>query len=268
MQELKGTIRSSFDIRNYSLKVANNLPSTYTCPVKVPVKYQGMKPTCVAHACASVVEYHYKAQYNTYKAFSNEFIYGTREEGYYMGDGMRIQDALTTLLKYGVPSKFDCPGNHTVNQACKVIEKKKSHYRSLAASQRISAYYRCKTTDEIKTAIMLHGPVLVAMKMYNHAKLVNDVYTYDKSDSFGDHCVMIYGWDERGWLTQNSWSSLYGWDGRFVIPFDFKFYEAWGVCDQEFDENLIIKPKNKFTEFLFKSINAIVNWWLNLTDFT
>lgn len=262
-------VRSTFDIRDYTINADTNLPTEYTCPSKVPVKNQGTKPTCVAHAAASLVEYHHKRQHdNNYKAFSTEFIYGMRDVGYYVGDGMMIRNALKTLQKYGTPYKTECPGNNDVKEAMKNVNEKLDTYIELAHPHRISTYYRCTSNDAIKTALVKHGPVLVSMNTYKGAKIVDDTYTYDPKAESGRHCVMIYGYDERGWLIQNSWGTLYAGDGRFVIPFDYKFNEAWGITDEIISDELNIKKRNKFTDSVYKIWNKIVNWWLDITDKT
>lgn len=262
-------VRSKFDSRDYTINESTNLPETYSCPAKVPVKNQGSKPTCVAHATASLVEYHHKRQHdNSYRAFSTEFIYGTRDVGYYVGDGMCIRDALKTITKYGDPFKSDCPGNNDVKEAINNIASDVDKYRQLAYPNRISAYYRCKTNEAIKTALVKHGPVLVSMNTYDGAKIVNDVYTYDGNADYGRHCVMIYGYDDRGWLIQNSWGTAYAGDGRFVMPYSYKFNEAWGVTDEIVEDDLTIKKTNAFTKWFYKLYNKLVNWWLDLTDKT
>lgn len=264
-------IRSKFDIRDYVIKACSKeeLPEAYSCPIKVPVKNQGSKPTCVAHAAASLIEYHNKLQHdNKYRAFSTEFIYGTRDIGYAVGDGMMIRNALTTLKKYGTPYKTDCPGNNDVKEAMEHINSKKDMYRELAYPHRLSTYYRCYSNDDIKTALVKHGPVLVSMNTYSDSKIVNDVYTYDPKADFGRHCVMIYGYDNRGWLIQNSWGTSWAGDGRFVMPYSFKFNEAWGCTDTIISDEIKVKKTNAFTNFIYKIYNKIVNWYLDLTDKT
>ena len=257
--------KDNYDARDYKIKTSKDLPESYSCPSKVPVLNQGSKPTCVAHAASSVVAYHYKRQHdNQYKAFSTEFIYGIREDGYYTGDGMRIRDALKTLTKHGCPFKTDCPGNNTVERAIDNVNKHIDKYKELAYPHRVSSYYRCETNDAIKTALVTDGPVLASMNTYDGATIVNDTYTYDATKDHGRHCIMIYGYDERGWLIQNSWGKLYAGDGRFVMPYDFKFNEAWGVTDSIIEDNIKVPSTNKFMSTLYKLLNAVVNWWLDL----
>ena len=269
MNFINEVVRSTFDVRDYTINAESNLPEEYSCPSRVPVKNQGSKPTCVAHAASSLVEYHHKRQHNNkYRAFSTEFIYGFRDVGYYVGDGMMIRNALRTLQKYGTPYKSECPGNNDVKEAMENINNNLVDYMDLAYPHRVSTYYRCTSNDAIKTAIMKHGPVLVSMNTYKGASIVDDVYTYDASADSGRHCVMIYGWNNKGWLVQNSWGTSYAGDGRFIMPFDYKFNEAWGVTDTIIDDEINIKKDNKFMTILYKIYNAVVNWFLNLTDKT
>ena len=267
INKIKEVITSTFDIRDYTINADKNLPEKYSCPESILVKDQGSKPTCVAHAAASVIEYHHQHQHdNNYRKFSTEFIYGFRDTGYYVGDGMMIRNALKTLQNYGTPYETDCPGNHDIKEAMDNVNKNLEKYKELAYPHRISTYYRCNSIDEIKTAVIKHGPVLVSMNTYYGAKIVDDVYTYDTYADYGKHCVIIYGWDKRGWLIQNSWGTGYAGDGRFVIPFDYKFNEAWGITDNIISDEINVKKENAFMAFLYKIYNAIVNWWLNLTN--
>ena len=251
--------KSSYDIRDYTISAESDFPETFSVEILPPIKNQWSQSTCVAHALSSVVEYHHQRQHGFYVPFSTEFIYGLRENGEYVGDGMFTRSGLDTLVKYGDVYEEDCKGNNGYKKAMAHVSKDVDRLKELAYPHRISGYFKIKTNDEIKTALMNHGPVVVTMRVYDGHKLVKDVYTYNSSKKYGSHCVFIYGWNEKGWLTQNSWGKLYGGDGRFIIPFEFKFTEMWGITDDIMSEN-IIKPKNnKLLNVIYKIINKIVN---------
>ena len=252
-------IKSPYDVRDYTIKAGTDFPEAFSLEIQVPVKDQGLKPTCTAHALASAVEYHHKRQHQDYEEFSTEFLYGLREKGYYVGNGMSIRDGLTTLLKYGNVFKSDCPGNHDYEKAMERVSANIDKLKELAFPHRISAYFKITNADELKTALMKYGVVVVSMYMHKNARLVKDVYTFDDTKRRGAHCIFIYGWNEKGWLAQNSWGVLYGWDGRFIIPFDFKFIEMWGIIDDvgEWEMN---KPKRgKLIDIVYTVINKVVN---------
>lgn len=171
---------------------------------------------------------------------------------------MRIRDALNTLLKYGNVYEGDCGGNHDYAEAMNKVSKDVDHLKELAYPHRISSYFKLKSVDEVKTALVKYGVVVVSMNVYDGHKLVNDIYTYDSTKDYGTHCVFIYGWNENGWLVQNSWGYLYGGNGRFIIPFDFKFNEMWGITDSITDG--VNKPqRNNTLDLIYKLINKIVN---------
>lgn len=254
----EAVVNSTYDVRDYTITAEKQLPRAFRLNT-VPVKNQGSKPTCTAHALSSVVEYHHQRQYGWYARFSTEFIYGWREEGYYVGDGMRIRDALNTLLKYGNVYESDCEGNHDYNEAMAHVGINTERLKKLAHPHRISSYFKIRSADELKTALMKCGVVVVSMNTYDSAKLVNDVYTYDTAKDHGRHCVFIYGWDERGWLVQNSWGYQYGGDGRFVIPFGFKFNEMWGVTDGIVDVGIVKPKRNRVLDVLYSLFNKLIN---------
>lgn len=251
-------VKSTYDIRDYTITADSNFPVSFALET-VPVKNQGSKPTCTAHALSSVCEYHHQRQHDEYARFSTEFLYGLREIGYYIGYGMRIRDGLNTLLKYGNVFNGDCEGNNDYVDAMNRVSKEADHLKELAYPHRISAYFKINNADELKTALMKHGVVVVSMNVDDNHRLVNDVYTYNDKNDYEVHCVFIYGWNEKGWLVQNSWGYLYGGDGRFVIPFDFKFNEMWGITDNITDGNINKPKRNKILDVIYLLINKLFN---------
>lgn len=260
MKNHNDVLKSPYDARDYKIKAGTEFPEAFSLDIQVPVKNQGSKPTCTAHALSSAVEYHHQRQHGDYEEFSTEFIYGTREKDYYVGDGMVIRDGLTTLLKYGDVFRSDCPGNNDYEEAMERVSADINELKELAYPHRISGYFRINTADELKTALMQYGVVVVSMYMYKDDKLVKDIYTYPaNAKKRGAHCVFIYGWNEKGWLVQNSWGKFYGWDGRFIIPFNFTFNEMWGIVD-DIEEWELIKPKRgKILDIAYRIINKIIN---------
>lgn len=255
-----GALKSPFDARDYKLvaSVTEEFPETFELP-KVTVKNQKDVASCVAHAASSIVEYHHKRQHGEKKVFSTEFIYGFRGIGYYVGEGMYPRNALNTLRKYGDVPAADLKGNNACPKAMENVNARLEELKDKAYPHRISSYFRIYDANSLKKALMNHGYVLVSMHWHDGAKLVDGVYTPTDKTS-GAHAVVIYGWNEKGWLVHNSWGTEFGDKGRFIIPFDFKFIEMWGVTDEITDD--IIRPKvTDLREVFYKIYNAIVNFF-------
>lgn len=203
--EAFGALKSPFDARDYKLVASGieEFPETFKLPV-VTVKNQGGISSCVAHAASSVVEYHYKRQHNKKLVFSTEFIYGLRDFGYYVGEGMYIRNALSTLRRYGDVPLSDLKGNNDYLTAMENVNSQSYELLDKAYPHRISYYFRIYSENAIKSALMNHGYVLAGMKWHKGAKLIDGVYTPTDEVS-GGHAIVIYGWNKKGWLCQNSW---------------------------------------------------------------
>ena len=256
---------SPFDIRDYKIATTTKeFPETFALP-DVSVKDQGSTGSCVAHACSSVVEFHNKRQEGTETIFSTEFIYGYRPAGYYVGEGMYIRNALKTLKDVGDCTQSDLKGNHKCPEAMEAVEACLDELMDKAYPHRISTYAKVNTVDEIKQALLEFGYVVVSMPWHVDYKLVDGVYTYTSDETRGYHCVVIYGWDERGWLVHNSWGKNWGQKGKFVVPFDFKWNETWAIIDTIEGEEGVVRPEDTWFVRTFSSvINAIANFFRKL----
>ena len=258
--EAFGALNSPYDARDYKLVTSGTeeYPEAFKLPI-VTVKNQGSENSCVAHATSSVIEYHHKKQHNEKLVFSTEFIYGLRDVGYYLGEGMYIRDALSTLRRYGDVPLADLKGNHDWYTAANNVFGNFDTLTEKAYPHRISSYFRVYDEDAMKSALMNHGYVIVSMDWHKGATLTDGVYTLTDEVS-GRHAVVIYGWNEKGWLAQNSWSGNWGNKGRFIIPFDFDFNEMWGITDNITDD-IVMPKRGKIRNVFYKIFNALVNFF-------
>ena len=257
-----GCIPSEKDVRDYRIGVASAapLPDSVTLPMP-SVKNQGASPTCVAHALSTALEYHYEEEHGKHRVFSTEFIYGYRPADYYQGEGMCLREALKTAQKIGDVFNTDLPGNHKVEAAKEAVEEKLGTLKDLAYPHRISAYYRCDTEREIKSALANCDPVIFAIECRDGDKVENGVWkTDEKAAVNGCHAMLIYGYNITGYLVQNSWSAAWATHGRCVIPYGTKLVEAWGIHDgiMEGDDDIIEPFKTKLGKLIAKILNAII----------
>lgn len=261
-----GLLPPKYDARDYALAASvryDNLPQQFDLGI-IAIKNQGSKPTCAAHAMSELIEYHYYHTDNKqYKKFSTEFIYGSRDDDMYMGNGMYLRETLKIAQKKGDVFYEDLPGNNDVTQAVENVRVRKMSLLPKAYPHRISTYYSISSINELKYALFHHGPVLAGMKIYDHASWANNTYRYTTNDTWSGHAVLIMGWNEQGWIVQNSWGVLWGDKGRFYIPystnFNDVFMEVYGVTD---DINEVSEPAQE--KMCIKLFYPIINWFKNL----
>ena len=258
-----GAIFSPIDVRDYKpaeVARAMEYPTAFSVELG-KVKNQGAVSSCVAHSLSEVLEYSWRDKNID---MSVGFIYGNRKTSDYKEEGMIVRDALKALNQYGdvENSKFDY--NKEVPKVIELFEEKYPELKDGALPFKIEKYYRCNTPEEMKTALMVDGPLVFAMKWFSDIKVGKDGImksTWDPNLNGGGHCMVIYGWNENGWLIRNSWGTTWGKGGNAILPFDAPIRECWGIRD-EIDENDvdIVKPyNNKVAQFFAKIINFFAN---------
>lgn len=261
-----GAIPSPPDIRDYVLASANlntsNLPQTfYIKPFKI--KSQGSQSTCVAHALASLIEFHTMKDTKEYIRFSTDFIYGCRFDSDYFGEGMYLRDGLKVIQKYGDVEYSVLPGNSNEPQAYDKVSKNFEQLQPLAYPNRISTYYKINSLDELKYSLYHDGPVVTSMYWYKDAKVdKNGVYQYNPTNSKSGHAVLIIGWTQDYLIIQNSWGITFGKHGLFYVPFskiEEVFSEFYGVTDDIANIKTPSKIVNKWSPLINFILKLITN---------
>lgn len=253
-----GAIFSELDVRDYKAVCtsANRIfPKTFELQM-VRVKNQGLVGSCVAHALSTVVEYYNYIQNKSKEEMSVGYIYGNRNLSFHKSSGMIVRDALATLKLYGDVEKKDFPDNIEVPFAIDKFNKQADDLYEKGYPNRISSYYRLKTKNDIKAALLSKNPVVMAIKWYGDMKVVDGILTTKYQKYRGGHCMVIYGWNEKGWKVQNSWGKSWGENGTCIIPYDMKLEEAWMVGDNITDNMTIKKP---FASQTGQSIAKVLN---------
>lgn len=255
------------DIRNYKIRATSQdvkeIPAKYSCKIYPDkVKNQGIVGSCVPHAVSSVLEYHNKGK----NKLSTNFIYGVKKQLFNdRSQGMYLSDACKVVSTYGDMLESDCSGNDEVPYCFYKADEAFSNPEKLSRAYtfRINSYFQCETVDDIQLAIQKYGPVVACIKWYDDCYAKSDgTFIYDKTKKYTYHCIMIYGWDERGLYCQNSFGKSWGHNGYFILPFTYEIADARALVDEynPEEESLIIPKVNKFTNIVYK----IVNWFLNI----
>lgn len=262
-----GAIRSKIDLRDYKISAAgaNELPDMYACENLPRVKNQGGVSSCVAHATSSILEY-FDGTYGVSHQLSTNFIYGLEKKVCgHDGKGMYLRNACKIVKEYGTPVETLCKGNTEVPHVYKIAESCLDDVAVTGNAYHFSidAYFDCKDQYAIKKAIYKYGPVLACVKWYKDFKVKEGLLSSSLKGDYGWHAVMLYGWDDAGWLMQNSWGTGWGNNGRATIPYHFPVSEVKALIDSEMDidkSDIIIPKRNKFLDIVYH----IINWILNL----
>lgn len=262
-----GALPHQTDVRDYTLDVDSSevkFPKTFKLDTP-RIKNQGAVGSCVAHSIAEVIEYHNKKQETTDELMSTGFIYGNRRNTSNKKAGMYVRDALANACKYGDVTKADFPQNVEVPEAITLFENCFETFKTIAYPNRISTYFKVKSIDDIKYALMNYGPVVFAVDWRADAFVdLGGILQLDpKKKKVGGHCMIIYGWNENGWRIQNSWGSSWGNSGRAILPFTTKLSEAWGVTDEVSSATPDVKKPFHNTTFL-RWLAKVINWFANL----
>ena len=190
----------------YAQKQNLKIPEAYTYePYMSPVLNQGSESTCVPCSISAHLNWNHNITAKTNKADNDvniKEIYNVRADK--KAEGMTIKEALHYIYKHGVSSK--------------------------AGLMKIRKYAMVKSDYMLKQAILMNGPCLAALKVYNF-----NFEFWDKHNGEyqGGHCISIIGWNKNGFIIRNSWGSSWGNKGYTLIPYeDFsEMIEIWTIID-------------------------------------
>lgn len=261
-----GAIFSGYDARDYKLVCAAR---DYDFPEKfelktVRVKNQMSCGSCVGHALSSILEYYNDKQNSNPTEMSVGYIYGNRSTSEYKGEGMIMRDALEAVRTCGDVYKEDfCSGmvdNVEVPIVTYLYEMQRDMLHDKAYPHRISQYCRVSSVNAIKASLYAGNPVLMAMMWYDDMEVIDGVLTTSYVGEAGGHCMFIYGWNETGWLIQNSWGEEYGINGCFTLPYEMPVEEFWTLTDDIIEGTYVKKPfKSKVGKMFAKMLNKVAN---------
>ena len=258
-----------FDARDYKLNGAivssQVLPDKFELTDLPDIKNQWSTNSCVAHAISSILEYHTKNEVD----LSTQFIYGIqKKETGHDGMGMYLRDACKIVHKYGDMTLNDCPGNQEIPKCYSPAEESLEDEEKVKTAYqfRVQTYYGLNSIDDIKYALVNHGPVLGSLKWLKHYKCdkKTGILSSPDDEPSGYHAIVIYGYNEIGFMCQNSWGDTWGKDGRFIIPYETPIVEAWGLIDYINEDEIIVPDRKWWKDILYSAINFIVNAFLKL----
>lgn len=253
-----GCIKSSRDIRNYKIAKGTiiELPKEYNIGHS-HIKNQGNVGSCVAHSVSEMLE----AQDNN--NYSTGWIYGYRPDDYYQGRGMYISEAIKTVHKCGYIKNELFDYNVEMLEAKNLVDKNLDKLLNEANKNKIASYAVLETIDDIKQAIyQSKTPVIMGIDIdKNGLKLDENFVAQIPTEPDGGHAVVCYGWNEVGFLIQNSWGEDWGDHGTFILPYEYPLFEAW-VFSYQNENEIIEKPKVFWLRELIMFIIKIIKKYI------
>ena len=249
------------DKRDYRMYVAATKASVYPdrYEITIPtVKDQGIVNSCVAHTLASFLEETHK---DDNILFSTGFIYGYRPLGYSQTQGMYPRQAISTLLKIGDVPKAEFDHNKELPEIKELVDNNLAKLKPIAEQYKIHSYARIYTENEIKKLLINDITVPISIPVYNN--LAYDKNTFIINNPIGDcngyHMILIVGWNEDGYIIQNSWGKDWADNGRAILPYDYPIDTAWAIATEDNNVYTYTTIWQKIYAFILKLITLIKN---------
>lgn len=199
-----GFIESGVDERDYEYAApakTEDLPHSYNWAkyTDIKVKDQGNLATCVPHSLSTVME----TQMLTGEQVDILDIYNRRPDK--TVDGMNIRDVFKIVKKDGYIDK-NTGDRKYINELTK--------------------YFRLRNEFQIKWSLVANGPCIMAFYVRSF-----EPEFWKGGENQGGHAVTCVGYDEEGFIIQNSWGPSWGYSGYCKLPYsDLKYLvEAWGI---------------------------------------
>jgi C1A family cysteine protease len=211
--------------------MAAALPShvdlTPQCP---PVYDQGELGSCTAHAAGALGEFiMMKAGHAGYVPSRLALYYWNRlQEGTVNSDsGASLQDAMNTLVKYGVPHEKFWP---YVDQGKQFMVKPTKnvwtdgYWHSIKVGLSVT-----QDLNQIKTRLAQGYPIIFGFVVYESFESEQVAKTgimsmpQNGEQEVGGHAVMAVGYDDKTKMikVRNSWGSNWGQSGYFQMPYGY-----------------------------------------------
>ena len=249
------------DFRDYKVKAGTTDVSEFMLDNLPTVKNQLSVNSCAAHSSSSILEWFNNKETGKQTELSTGFIYGMQGVAFNrLDEGMYLRDVCKIIQKYGdclfdtIPFNIEMPECYN-----RLKDNLNEDVYNEALICKVESYAKCLTDNAVKYALMKYSPILMSVKWYDKYNLDNDdIIHFNTTSNNGYHAVMVYGFNEKGWLCQNSWGKYWGNGGRFILPYEYGFREAWSFVDAKNSD--IHKPKqNKVLNIIYKILNFIIN---------
>jgi len=139
-------------------------------------------------------------------------------------EGSSCRGAVKGFHKHGV-----CLESLWRDKAAPTGEKKRMAWQNDAATRPLGAYYRIDrlSINDLQAAIHEVGAVYASARIHTGWKAIPEdcdslpiIQRTSRTPVIGAHAFAIVGYEQRGFLIQNSWGKHYGYHGFVLLPYD------------------------------------------------
>lgn len=190
-------------------------------PQMQPIRDQGSQGACAAMAGAAMKEWQEKLDVLLNEYMSPQFIYNNRED--LNEEGMYMRDLMLVLKEKGDCTEIHFPyGKSSKPDIEDYVE---------ASKYRISNFASIDTIEDLKTALYVNGPCIIAIPVYNFTERL--WYQNKGEQLLGGHAMCVAGYNKDGFIIRNSWGENWGQNGYCIMSYtDFGMqWEIWSTID-------------------------------------
>jgi C1A family cysteine protease len=207
-----------------------DLPGTVDLHATMPpIRYQGSRSTCVAHAAAAVREY-LLGEHSSSANLSEQFIYwACKERDGRPAPGTWIKTAMGVLQELGVCPETAWPYNASLIAGNEGQGPAPANAAGEAAGNRIVSYRALNATwvDSLRAALAAGSPVAFSVRLYESCQRP---YGYRSGDmrlplpnerELGGHAMCMVGYVDDDqvpgggyFIVRNSWGEAFGHEGE------------------------------------------------------
>ena len=213
------------------------LPKSFILPDdRLPdITNQHQYNACCAFATAEILQILHRIEFNRDERFSEGFIYGCHRNDEAVYQGMNPDSLLKFLCKLGsIPKKYYDELYEMPEMRQKLFNNPNfKEFEKLAEKYKLKGYvgFLRSNYDDMKRALYEYQYPLFAVS--NHG--------------FGcSHAIILIGWDENGFIIQNSWGENWGKGGRKTMSLDTVSY-AYLFIDEVLEMKFIDVEKDRWS---------------------
>lgn len=219
--------KSPYDKRDFRFKAIYKeivLPEkTNNRDILLPVRDQGSQGSCAAMSAAAMKEWQEINDIDLNEYLSPQFVYNNREDT--SQEGMTNRDLMKILQNKGICLEKTYPYGSTSKPSDTALRE--------ASLFVIKNYARIYSLNELKQALFIKGPCIIAVPVFNYTTRL--WYQRPGDEFLGGHdmCVVDYDDVEKVLWIRNSWGTDFGESGYIKMPYeDFELaWEWWGTVD-------------------------------------